>query len=122
MGITGIATLAYLLMFTGAGRMWVEEVPGTFSPWESPELLPLLTCLCSLELDECGSKKFQEPSHHGNHRNCYPCLLAYVHWSWTNVGRRSSRNLLTMGITGIATLAYLLMFTGAGRMWVEEVP
>merc|ERR1712083_634349 len=32
MGITGIATLAYLLMFTGAGRMWVEEVPGTFSP------------------------------------------------------------------------------------------
>jgi len=32
MGITGIATLAYLLMFSGAGRTWVEEVPGTFSP------------------------------------------------------------------------------------------
>jgi len=32
MGITGIATLAYLLMYTGAGRNWVEDVPGTFSP------------------------------------------------------------------------------------------
>jgi len=32
MSITGIATLAYLLMFSGAGKMWVEEVPGTFSP------------------------------------------------------------------------------------------
>jgi len=30
--ITGIASLAYLTMFSGAGRMWVEEVPGTISP------------------------------------------------------------------------------------------
>jgi bacteriorhodopsin len=30
--ITGIASLAYLTMWSGAGRMWVEEVPGTISP------------------------------------------------------------------------------------------
>lgn len=32
MAITGIASLAYLTMFSGAGRVWVEEVPGTISP------------------------------------------------------------------------------------------
>jgi bacteriorhodopsin len=30
--ITAIASLAYLTMWSGAGRMWVEEVPGTISP------------------------------------------------------------------------------------------
>merc|ERR1712113_1261196 len=40
-------------------------------------------------------KQILRSPHHGNHRNCHPCLLAHVHRSWPHVGRRSSRNFLT---------------------------
>lgn len=32
MSITGIGALAYLTMFTGAGRVFIEQVPGTLTP------------------------------------------------------------------------------------------
>merc|ERR1719189_234388 len=47
------------------------------------------------EGSSCHWKQILRSPHHGNHRNCNPCLLVDVHRSRTNVGRRSSRNFLT---------------------------
>merc|ERR1719198_2201175 len=57
------AWLCLLSTSTWPLNVSLEANSSKSSPWESPELPPLLTCLCSPELDECGSKKFQEPSH-----------------------------------------------------------
>merc|ERR1712038_1724314 len=65
-GVSLLVSSAWLsppCTFTCEHKLSPEANSSKSSPWESPELQPLLTCLCLPELDECGSKKFQEPSH-----------------------------------------------------------
>merc|ERR1719445_706555 len=65
-GVSLLVSSAWLsppCTFTCEHKLSPEANSSKFSPWESLELPPLLTCLCSPELDACGSKKFPELSH-----------------------------------------------------------
>ena len=53
---------------------------------------------------------------------CMALSTAYFYVAAQNARGGKFFEVLTMAITGIATLAYLMMFSGAGKMWVEEVP